>query len=846
MGCTVSRGGIETTHAGRESSYTQLSRSFSTPIQPSSFDLARSKNSESYHRVALTSSTYGSLRLDSFPHLEEGRVSINNTNPADEMYQKFMSSHPWGEVGLTLPSKVTRKSYTEGYELLSCEDDREEAETINMWELMEGLEEENTTPKLFGDWLSRVKPTDPAASKQSVSVSKSQSFTSTIHTIEDVDGNVRKSLPGDAILRRGSSMDRIPLPQKFQDAILDYERVGKSPSAMQLRRRPLVANRSQENSGMHSVVARRNVSRSQEFTRVPSSVGLSQEYPFTDAAMRAMSRSQEFVRVPRSAGSHYHQQGSISEVECVAKKSISRSQELARPPRPVQLQQGNPGMKNMSQSQELARPPLPKRRDLAASVGNESFNMSEAHKSVHRREERIFALPQPDPVLRSPMLKGLSGHERLRSSNLGQSRTAVPKPSSSGVDQGKPPSISLNEAAIVSNPGAAERTLHPMALTSVSKTAKPEKKLFSRRDVDAFPTQRQSLEAQTKSGGEETKRPAARPRKDLSKVTDPSVGDSKTTSMPKSTLTELLRSDPIYVEHTKKTVVPASSLHTKTEQLKSTDFLQEAGKCFVSNKAGGERRLIPGPKSVETHNQASRTSTAMPATVTSEYDIPTREVNEPQEVLTAVAMSKPSSAGQLKRGKRSPPVAPGIAHAIAALSKREANKSLSLKVTSPKSDMLTSESERYPAASGPRLVMSDAVPSIPSISENRANPLSAATSMDDKRVTSAEVHTFEFSIVQPTSEGTPKMFSSRHAQENALSKLITTTEEEQRNAIRDYCFELVQTSSEGASKGFDTAVQGTLELKESNIFSSKTLSDAVVISCEVMPGGCESRCLFPV
>ena len=810
MGCTVSRGGIETTHAGRESSYTQLSRSFSTPIQPSSFDLARSKNSEGYHRVALTSSTYGSLRLDSFPHLEEGRVSINNnTNPADEMYQKFMSSHPWGEVGLTLPSKVTRNSYTEGYELLSCEDDREEAETINMWELMEGLEEENTTPKLFGDWLSRVKPTDPAASKQPLSVTKSQSFTSTIHTIEDVDGNVRKSLPGDAILRRGSSMDRIPNPQKFQDAILDNERVGKSPSAMQLRRRPVVANRSQGNSGMHSVVARRNVSRSQEFTRVPSSVGLSQEYPFTDAAMRAMSRSQEFVRVPRSAGSHYHQQGSISEVECVAKKSISRSQELARPPRPVQLQQGNPGMKNMSQSQELARPPLPKRRDLAASAGNESFNMSEAHKSVQRREERTFALPQPDPVLRSPMLKGLSGHERLRSSNLGQSRTPVPKPSSSGVDQVRPPFISLNEAAMVLNPGALERTLHPMALTSVSKTVKPENKLFSRRDVNALPTQRQSLEAQTKSGGEETKRPAARPRKDLSKVTDASVGDSKTTSMPKSTLTELLRSEPIYVELTKKTVVPPSLLHTNTEQLKSTDFSQETGKCFVSNKAGGERILIPGPRSVETHKQASRTSTAMPATVTSNYDVATREGNKPQEVLTAVAMNKPSSAGQLKRGKRSPPVAPGIAHAIAALSKREANKPLSLKVTSPKSDMLTSESERHPATSGPRLVMSDAVPSMLSISENRGNPLAAATSMDDKRVTSAEVQSFEFSIVQPTSEGTPKMFSSRRAQENALSKLITTTEEEQRNAIRDYCYELVQTSSEAASRGFDTAVQGT-------------------------------------
>ena len=819
MGCTVSRGGIETTHAGRESSYTQLSRSFSTPIQPSSFDLARSKNSEGYHRVALTSSTYGSLRLDSFPHLEEGRVSINNnTNPADEMYQKFMSSHPWGEVGLTLPSKVTRNSYTEGYELLSCEDDREEAETINMWELMEGLEEENTTPKLFGDWLSRVKPTDPAASKQPLSVTKSQSFTSTIHTIEDVDGNVRKSLPGDAILRRGSSMDRITNPQKFQDAILDNERVGKSPSAMQLRRRPVVANRSQGNSGMHSVVARRNVSRSQEFTRVPSSVGLSQEYPFTDAAMRAMSRSQEFVRVPRSAGSHYHQQGSISEVECVAKKSISRSQELARPPRPVQLQQGNPGMKNMSQSQELARPPLPKRRDLAASAGNESFNMSEAHKSVQRREERTFALPQPDPVLRSPMLKGLSGHERLRSSNLGQSRTPVPKPSSSGVDQVRPPFISLNEAAMVLNPGALERTLHPMALTSVSKTVKPENKLFSRRDVNALPTQRQSSEAQTKSGGEETKRPAARPRKDLSNVTDPSAGDSKTTSMPKSTLTELLRSDPIYVEHTKKTVVPPSLLHTNSEQLKSTDVIQETGKCFVSNKAGGERILIPGPRSVETHKQASRTSTAMPATVTSNYDVATREGNKPQEVLTAVAMNKPSSAGQLKRGKRSPPVAPGIAHAIAALSKREANKPLSLKVTSPKSDMLTSESERHPATSGPRLVMSDAVPSMLSISENRGNPLAAATSMDDKRVTSAEVQSFEFSIVQPTSEGTPKMFSSRRAQENALSKLITTTEEEQRNAIRDYCYELVQTSSEAASRGFDTAVQGTLQLKESNIF----------------------------
>lgn len=834
MGCTVSRSGIETTHAGRESSCTQLSRSFSTPIHPSRYDLARSKNSDSYHRVALTSSTYGSLRLDSFPHLEEGRVLINNnTNPADEMYQKFMNSHPWGEVGLTLPSKVTRKSYTEGYELLSCEDDREEAETINMWELMEGLEEENTTPKLFGDWLSRVKPTDPAASKQPVSVTKSQSFTSTIHTIEDVDGNVRKSLPGDTILRRGSSMDRIPHPQKCQDVVLDNERVGKSPSAMQLRRRLHVANRSQEDSGMHSVVARRNVSRSQEFTRVPSSVGLSQEYPFTDAAMRAMSRSQEFVRVPRSAGNHYHQQGSIPEVECVAKKSISRSQELARPPRPVQLQQGNPVMKNMVQSQELARPPLPKRRDLAAPAGNESVNMSEAHKSVQRREERIFALPQPDPVLRSPMLKGLSGHERSRSSNLGQSRTTVPKPSAPGVDQPKPP-ISWNEAEIV---------LNPVAVTSVSKTTKPENKLSSRRGVDALPTQRQSLEAQTKSGGEETQRPSARPRKDLSKATHPSVGDSKTTSAPKSALTELLRSDPTYIEHTKKTVAPASSLHTKNEQLKSTDFLQETGKCFVSNKAGGKRTLISGPKPVEIHKQASRTSTAMPATVISNCDVPTREVNQSQEVLTAVAVNKPSSAGQSKRGKRSPPVAPGIANAIAALSKRETNKSLTLKVTSPKSDMLTSESERHPATSGPRLVMSHAVSSIPSISENRGNPLSAATSMDDKRVTSAEVHTFEFSIVHPTSEGTPKMFSARHPQENALSQLITTTKEEQRSAIRDYCYGLVQTSS----RGLDTAVEGTSELKESNsfLFSFKTLSDSVVISCQVIPDGCETSCPYP-
>lgn len=267
MGCTLSRSGVEA-QGGIDSGYAQLTRSRSMPTQPRNAkeNFFRNRKNESHHLVALTSSTYGSLRIESLPHLDEGRISMCTSTPADEIHQKIKSSmdlpavvapnEPWSEVIKSLP-KIPRQEDREDAKLLR-EGGFVKPETINMWELMEGLEEDNPTAK-YGALVAR-RISEQGRGKVAP-FEKCQNFT-TIRTVEDLDGvDVTKSVPSD-YSKRGSSLETVISLRKSHELRASSQELNRTP-IVQLRRRSLPMKNPLEAPGLGSV-SRKGTSHSQE------------------------------------------------------------------------------------------------------------------------------------------------------------------------------------------------------------------------------------------------------------------------------------------------------------------------------------------------------------------------------------------------------------------------------------------------------------------------------------------------------------------------------------------------------------------------------------------------------
>ncbi|KAG0595267.1 hypothetical protein M758_UG154000 [Ceratodon purpureus] len=220
MGCTASKDAVETNRKFRSA---QTGRNMSMPVQ------VQGNRDNGFHMVALTSSTYGMLMADGLK-INVNSVSLpkSSHDPVYENLKDFdvpdeMLAKSWSEVSRNLPKipPPTRtdslrrmdspRLQTRGLDSprqstgsfrrtdiprrLPSQVTKNDHETINTWELMDGLDEDGSTlakPKL--KLVERI--TDSPVIKP---FERSVTF-STIHTLSELDsGDSSKAIaPGPA------------------------------------------------------------------------------------------------------------------------------------------------------------------------------------------------------------------------------------------------------------------------------------------------------------------------------------------------------------------------------------------------------------------------------------------------------------------------------------------------------------------------------------------------------------------------------------------------------------------------------------------------------------------------
>lgn len=243
MGCKVSKSRVES-HALELLGCSKLSRSYSSPSQVIDGEYSyKNPRTDVDHVVSLTSSTYGSLRLDSLPR------SVNREGVKPHSNQKHV-------------------------------------ETVRMWGLTELFEDEKETSQTLWGLM-----------EESGVSGHDNGMASTFHTVEDVDSvlDARKSVLRDYRLRKGSSMEALAV-DKSHEFVMDSDKMSTTYSAMLQKRRAQAVQGTEEARELE-YLRRENLSRSREFIPTEKSRGFrSQE--LGSERRNNLSRSQEFARPP--------------------------------------------------------------------------------------------------------------------------------------------------------------------------------------------------------------------------------------------------------------------------------------------------------------------------------------------------------------------------------------------------------------------------------------------------------------------------------------------------------------------------------------------------------------------
>ncbi|KAL3677612.1 hypothetical protein R1sor_027560 [Riccia sorocarpa] len=194
-----------------------LGRSYSMPVHQT-----KPKN-ENYHVVALTSSTYGILKVDAPKDLDEGRTPIGKSRLKDgsgiEGLEQLRDldagaggiSLKWSEVEEILnkmkPTKGEVKHDNQGRNEKKLTSVKEEVlgepETINMWELMEGLDDDARSPSPFQQQSTpKTFQQESVLSRRGRGLEASLSF-SAGHSVREVDApTLRAAIHADAAAER--------------------------------------------------------------------------------------------------------------------------------------------------------------------------------------------------------------------------------------------------------------------------------------------------------------------------------------------------------------------------------------------------------------------------------------------------------------------------------------------------------------------------------------------------------------------------------------------------------------------------------------------------------------------
>ena len=190
MGCSASKDSAVT---NSKDGHPKADRSMSMPHQSQSSN----KSDNGYHVVALTSSTYGILKVETPKDGgETDRMLSKSKSDADAAYEKLkqfdvpenMVSKPWSEVSLTLP-KIPPATKTGSPRRLPQEvAPKSDTETIDMWELMDGLDEESLSSTMAPSKLKFKKPIErPAGSPVMIKPFERSITFSSIHTLSELD-----------------------------------------------------------------------------------------------------------------------------------------------------------------------------------------------------------------------------------------------------------------------------------------------------------------------------------------------------------------------------------------------------------------------------------------------------------------------------------------------------------------------------------------------------------------------------------------------------------------------------------------------------------------------------------
>ncbi|KAL2636407.1 hypothetical protein R1flu_007886 [Riccia fluitans] len=189
-----------------------LGRSYSMPVHQT-----KPKN-DNYHVVALTSSTYGILKVDATKDLDEGRTPLGKSRskegPGIEGLEQLRDldaggggiSMKWSEVEEILnkmkpingEAKNENKGRNESKLMSVKEEVLGEPETINMWELMEGLDDDARSPLP----LQQHTPKESVLPKRGRGLEASLSF-SAVHNVTEVDApTLRAAIHAEAAAER--------------------------------------------------------------------------------------------------------------------------------------------------------------------------------------------------------------------------------------------------------------------------------------------------------------------------------------------------------------------------------------------------------------------------------------------------------------------------------------------------------------------------------------------------------------------------------------------------------------------------------------------------------------------
>lgn len=266
----------------------KLVRSYSTP-HPVTHDEQNPK-CDSYHVVTLTSSTYGSLRLDSLPRtVNTGSVNSGSAEPQKDSIQKRVDA-------------------------------------INVWRINgSSLEDEKAA-------LQKLRSLLEESRLSGYDYQKNASRTSDkIHTIEDVDIflNRRKSYSMDYRLGRGASIEEL-VPRRSQDSSLVSRNVSRSQSAMLQKRRARALQSAGEVKGSDSSTTEISPRNQETISRSHLSEGKE-----SDSAVR----SSDFA--PRSLNFDSIRRINLTrsqEIDSRRRRNLSRSQEFTRFP-PTKLKE---------------------------------------------------------------------------------------------------------------------------------------------------------------------------------------------------------------------------------------------------------------------------------------------------------------------------------------------------------------------------------------------------------------------------------------------------------------------------------------------------------------------------